>query len=185
MQYVQKAYFTNMQSLNEMGNQFSNNSTNLLVLHSRDLANPAVVETKIGEEHYDGYVKGCIIDVAKPIAHPIKCNNFLSSVDLQLYIASQVRDGDLDKVFEEHEDQEYPPALSQFAVIVHVLQPVSAKTFCDHVMHVYLPYIESQLLKAFRVDVVIKAGTRQGKGKGVRKHLEATSVISRNWQEFL
>ncbi|KAG7166433.1 hypothetical protein Hamer_G005533 [Homarus americanus] len=79
------------------------------------------------------------------------------------------------------------------AAIVHLLQPGSAKIFSDYAMHVFLPYIESQLQKAFRVEVVwdeylphsIKAGTRQRRGKGVRRRVEAIGFIPRNWQEFL
>ncbi|KAG7155210.1 hypothetical protein Hamer_G025545 [Homarus americanus] len=64
MQYIQKAYFTNVQSLknaiNELRNPFTDNSTDLLVLHCRDLADPAVAETvwnleKLGQELYDSY----------------------------------------------------------------------------------------------------------------------------------
>ncbi|KAG7176104.1 hypothetical protein Hamer_G023848 [Homarus americanus] len=88
--------------------------------------------------------------------------------EVRLYIASQVREGELDKFF-EGENQVHPPVLSQFGKLKH------------------------GTTKAFRVEVVwdewfphsTKAGTREGKGKGVKKRVEVTGLIPRNWQEFL
>ena len=123
-----------------MGNPFAENSKDLLVLDSRDLADPAVIDTlrqikSLGQEQYDTYVNERLVNQTKPITDPIKRNNLQlfsrppvrtkSRAQLQrsslkndcslfsrLYIASQIRSGDLDKFF-QHENQAYPPASSQ------------------------------------------------------------------------
>ena len=89
----------------------------------------------LGQELYDRYVKERLVNRTKPIADHTKRNNIslfnrppvrkkskaqlhLSSIKndcslfSRLYIASQVRDGDLDAFF-EHENQACPSALSQ------------------------------------------------------------------------
>jgi len=109
-------------------------------LDSRDIADAAVIDTvcqieKLGEEHYDAYVKERLVSQTKPISDPIKKNNLPlfrrppvrektksqlqvttlrngCSLFSQLYIASQVRNGNLDEFF-EHENQSYPPVLTQ------------------------------------------------------------------------
>ena len=126
--------------IEEMGNPFAENSKDLLVLDSRDLADPAVIHMlrqikSLGQEQYDTYVNERLVNQTKPITDPIKRNNLplfsrppvreKSRVQLQLsllkndcslfsrfYIASQIRSGDLNQCF-QHENQAYPPALSQ------------------------------------------------------------------------
>ena len=126
--------------IEQMGNPFAENSNDLLVLDSRDLADPAVIDTlrqikSLGQEQYDTYVNERLVNQTKPITDPIKRNNLLlfsrppvrekSRAQLQrsslnngcslfsrLYIASQIRSGDLGQFF-QHENQAYPPALSQ------------------------------------------------------------------------
>ena len=106
----------------------------------RDLADPAVIDTlrqikSLGQEHYDNYVNERLVNQTKPITDPIKRNNpplfsrppvrEKSRAQLQrsslkndcslfsrLHIASQIRSGDLDQFF-QHENQAYPPDLSQ------------------------------------------------------------------------
>ena len=123
-----------------MGNPFAENSKDLLVLDSRNLADPAVIDTwrqikSLGQEQYDTYVNERLVNQTKPITDPINRNNLpllsrpsvreKSRAQLQrsslkndcslfsrLYIASQIRSGDLDQFF-QHENQAYPPALSQ------------------------------------------------------------------------
>ncbi|KAJ8397883.1 hypothetical protein AAFF_G00435720 [Aldrovandia affinis] len=78
--------------MGKTGNPFCEDSKDLLVLDSRDLADPAFINTlhqieKLGQEQYD-----------------------------TLFIASQTRDGDLDEFF-AHENQACPPALSQMGKI--------------------------------------------------------------------
>lgn len=130
--------------IGEMGNPFCEDSKDLLVLDSRDVADPAVINTlhqieKLGQEQYDTYVNERLVHQIKPITDPIKRNNLplfsrppvreKSRTKLQvlslkndcslfsrLFIASQTRDGDLDEFF-AHENQACPPALSQMGRI--------------------------------------------------------------------
>ena len=142
--HVQKSFVRDVKNLTntieEMGNPFTENSSDLLVLDSRDLADPSVVDTvrrieEIGQEQYDTYVKERLISQIKSIFDPIKKNNLplfsrppvrektksqfqLTSLKndrslfSRLYVASQVRNGNLDEFF-EYENQASPPAFSQ------------------------------------------------------------------------
>ena len=126
--------------MREMGNPFCDDSSDLLVLDSRDLADPAVTNTvrqieKLGQEQYNTYVDERLVNQTKPITDSIRRNNLplfsrspvreKSRTQLQvsslkndcslfsrLFIASQMRDGDLDDFF-AHENQACPPVLSQ------------------------------------------------------------------------
>ena len=123
-----------------MRNPSSENTSDLLVLDSRDLVNPAVINTvrkieKLGQKQYDTYVSDQLVNETKPISAAIKKNNLplfnrlpirektKSQLQLtslkndcslfsRLYVASQVRGGNLEDFF-ELENQAYPPALSQ------------------------------------------------------------------------
>jgi len=138
--HVQKAFERDVRSLvstiEEMGNPFTEDSSDLLALDRRDIADPAVIDTvrqieKLGEEQYDAYVRERLVSQTKPISDPIKKNNLplfsreKTKSELQvtslrndcslfspLCIASQVRNGNLDEFF-ENENQAYPPALTQ------------------------------------------------------------------------
>ena len=89
---------------------------------------------KLGEEQYDAYVEW-LVSQTKPISDPSKKNNLPlfsrppvrdktksklqvtslrndCSLFSRLYIASQLRNGNMDEYF-EYENQAYPPALSQ------------------------------------------------------------------------
>ena len=56
-----------------------------------------------------------------------------------------------------------------------------------------LPYLEHQLDKAQRVDVVwadyrsdsLNAQTRDMGGKGIRRRVEPNNAVPKNWAEFL
>ena len=142
--HKQLAFARDVKSLSgvmrEMGNPFCDDSSDLLVLDSRDLADPAVINTvrqieKLGQEQYNTYVDERLVNQTKPITDSIRRNNLplfsrspvreKSRTQLQvsslkndcslfsrLFIASQMRDGDLDDFF-AHENQACPPALSQ------------------------------------------------------------------------
>ena len=79
------------------------------------------------------------------------------------------------------------------AAIVNMLAPGTTKTFSEYATQVFLPYVTSQLQHASRVDVVfdeylpdsLKAATRKKRGKGIRRRVEPSSSIPRNWQAFL
>ena len=141
--HAQKAFAQDVKALTsaieDMGNPFcEESSVDLLVLDTRDLVDAAVIDTvkrieKLGQDQYDTYVSERLVNQTKK--NPIKKNNLplfsrppvrersrpqqqLSSLKndcslfSRLYIASQTRDGNLDEFF-AHENQAYPPALSQ------------------------------------------------------------------------
>ena len=125
--------------IEEMGNPFIDESNDLLVLDSRDIADPTVVTAmrnlkKIGQEQYDKFVTERLVTQISPVNDPIKRNKFplfsrppvreksrakpqlLSlksdcSLFSSLYISCQTRDGNLDDFF-AHENQACPPSLS-------------------------------------------------------------------------
>ena len=81
---MQKAFERDVRSLvstiEEMGNPFTEDSSDLLTLDSRDITDAAVIDTvrqieKLGEEQYDAYVKERLVSQTKPITDPIKKNN--------------------------------------------------------------------------------------------------------------
>lgn len=126
-------------AIEDMGNPFGERSSDLLVLDTRDIADVAVVESlnqieKLGQDQYDTYVSERLVNHTKPITDLIPRNNILlfsrppvreksksqqqlsslkndCSLFSRLYIASQMRDGNLDEFF-EHENQACPPSLS-------------------------------------------------------------------------
>ena len=180
-------------TIEEMINPFTENSSDLLVLDNRDLTDPAVINTvrkieTLGQGQYDTYVSDRLVNQTKPISTSIKKNNLplfnrlpvrektKSQLQLtslkndcslfsRLYVASQVRGGNLDDFF-EHENHAYPPALSQNgklrlgtksdlvrcledatnpnvqaiildgSVIMNMIRPASAKTFSDYAKQV-------------------------------------------------
>lgn len=80
------------------------------------------------------------------------------------------------------------------AAIVNMIKPGSAKTFAAYAHDVFLPHLPKQLQCADRrLDLVwdehqadsLKASTRERRGKGVRRRVEANTFIPGNWQEFL
>ena len=125
--------------LEDMGNPFMEESEDLLVLDSRDVADPAIVQTvceieKTGQDQYDKYMTERLIERTTPVFDPISKNqiplfsqppsrgpsktkqtiiSLKSDCTLfsQLCIATQTRDGDLDNFF-KHENHEYPTSLS-------------------------------------------------------------------------
>ena len=146
--HVQMAFARDVKALSgameEMGNPFSESSSDLLVLDSRNIADTAVADVvrqikKLGHDQYQAYVEERLVNQTKPITNPLKRNNLplfrpppikaKSSKQLQLstlknncslfsrlYIASQVCSGDLDEFF-QHENQACPPLLSQIGVL--------------------------------------------------------------------
>ena len=63
-----------------MGNPFAENSKDLLVLDSRDLADPVVIDTlrhikHLGQEQYDTYVDERLVNQTNPITDSVKRNN--------------------------------------------------------------------------------------------------------------
>ncbi|CAG2205900.1 unnamed protein product [Mytilus edulis] len=128
-------------TIEEMGNPFLEESEDLLVLDTRDIVDPKVANTvrnieQIGNDKYHEYVRERLDKRTTPLSDPIKQNKLhlfsrqelrseskekrqISSLKQncslfsQLYVSCQVRDSDLDEFF-RHENQAYPPSLSQF-----------------------------------------------------------------------
>ena len=88
-----------------MGNPLTENSNDLLVLDSRDLADPAIIESvrkieKLGQEQYDIYVGERLVNQTKSVWEPIKKNNlalfsrppFREKTKSQLQLASLKND---------------------------------------------------------------------------------------------
>lgn len=79
------------------------------------------------------------------------------------------------------------------AAIVQMLQPGTAKTFQEYADNVFSTYMLSQLATAWRVDLVwdvyiadsLKSSTREMRGKGKRRHVASSTMIPKNWREFL
>ena len=126
--------------IEEMGNPFTEDSVDLLVLYTRDVADPTIVETvrvieKTGRVQYEKYMAERVVQRTTPISDPISRNQLplfsrppsrapstakqtVSSLKSdctlfsRLFIACQTRDGDLDNFF-KNENHAYPPSLSQ------------------------------------------------------------------------
>ena len=84
-------------------------------------------------------------------------------------------------------------AILDGAVVVNFLQPLAAKTFHDYAVKVFLPYIEKQLQQVSRVDIVwdqyiqnsLKSQARSNRGKGIRRRVEESANLPKNWSQFL
>ena len=123
----------------ELGNPFTEESENLMAIHTKDIMDDSVLATvkkahKVGEEQFCLFVKERFIDRSKPVTDPRKKNNLptfstptkkavskdqakvkLLKEDCSLFgrlcIACQTRDGNLDEFF-SYENQPWPPSLS-------------------------------------------------------------------------
>ena len=79
------------------------------------------------------------------------------------------------------------------AAVINMLTPGAANTFREHSELIFLPYIESQLRKASRVDIVwdeylkdsLKANARGKRGKGTRRRVQPNTKIPTDWAAFL
>ena len=126
-------------SIEELGNPFKEEGPHLMALHTRDIMDNSVISTvknarKLGEDQLNAFLKERLIDRSKPVSDPLKRNNLPTldapkkkniskdkdkvgvlkedcSLFSRLYIACQVRDGDLEDFF-KYENQPWPPSLS-------------------------------------------------------------------------
>ncbi|KAK3850641.1 hypothetical protein Pcinc_042667 [Petrolisthes cinctipes] len=79
------------------------------------------------------------------------------------------------------------------AVILQMLKPGTAKTFEEYAHQVFIPYVEGQLRRASRLDLIwdshkdgsLKTVTREKRGKGVRRRALSTAALPGNWHSFL
>ena len=139
---VQTSFARDVHSLvtviEELGNPFKEESQDLLVLGTKEIADPAVVNTVrsikcVGKEQFQAFTKECLIDRTKAIHDTIhrnklplfstpvlkvskgkqQLNSLKCDVELfsRLYMACQTRDGNLDEFF-RHKNQACPPSLS-------------------------------------------------------------------------
>ena len=136
---VHNTFARDVAVIEELGNPFEEDSQDLLVLDTKEIADPAVIETvrnakQIGQDQFEAFSKECIVDRTKSIEEAIhrnklplfatkrgpklpKGNQQVKSLKndvalfARLYIGCQTRDGNLEEFF-RHENQQYPPALS-------------------------------------------------------------------------
>ena len=125
--------------IEEMGNPYLDETEELLVLDNKEVASPDVLRSlqiieKCGQDQYQAFVDERLKKRSKSVFDPIKRNNLhlfhkkssntLSKSKIQaasmksdcslfarLYIACQVREGNLDTFF-KHENGPFPPSLS-------------------------------------------------------------------------
>ena len=79
------------------------------------------------------------------------------------------------------------------AAVIQMLKPMGVKTFDEYALHVFLPYISSQLSGVSRLDIIwdtykqdsLKGTARSKRGKGVRRHVVGKACLPGNWQSFL
>lgn len=140
---VQAAFGKDVSSLvgviEELGNPFLEESTDLLVLDTKEIANLTAIETLqnahfIGQQQFESFTKECLIDRTRSLYDTIRRNklqlfsgsNTKNATNIKqqivsikndvalfsrLYIGCQTRGGNIDMFF-EHENQACPPALS-------------------------------------------------------------------------
>ena len=239
---VQDGFVKEVKSLHatieEMGNPFMESSKDLLVLDPHDIVDSSVTDTiknivKNGKRQYEEFVTKRFVKSNKSLFDPIQTNkNFFvqlppsktvskqmqiatlkqnCSLFAQLYVSCQVREGDLDDFF-QHENQSFPPSLSQQrnlhhcsksdllecfeklcpaqedvldadvlildgAAIVNMLKPGACQTFQDYADNVFIKYLERQLRRVSRIDIVwdvykldsLKSTVCSRRGRGVRR----------------
>ncbi|KAJ7376841.1 hypothetical protein OS493_031989 [Desmophyllum pertusum] len=126
------------------------------------------------------------------------------------------------RIFFKHENQPWPPSLSQNGQLrqsnkaelvrcfqgatevsaespqvnvkyLMALHPKTAATFKEYVQTVFLPYVQTQMQSAQRIDIVwdtykedsLKTGTREKRGSGARRRVALSVKIPTNWKSFL
>ena len=125
--------------MEELGNPIEEESEDVLVLDSKEFADPSAIEAvkkaqKIGQQQFQAFTKKCLVERTKPIDDTIHRNRlklFVGSrtktaskekqqltlmksdvvLSSRLYINCQTRDGNLEHFFQQ-ENQAWPPALS-------------------------------------------------------------------------
>ncbi len=142
---AQRNFHNHVQSLvdtiNDFGNPFLDQSQDLLTLDTNDIVDQSVVETiqgieNLGREQFNSYFQSVLIDCTRSIREPIKKNNLCLfkcpksksktkrsktveglkcdvSLFSRLYIVAKDRDIDMANFF-RHENQPFPPSLSEY-----------------------------------------------------------------------
>ncbi|CAG2233639.1 unnamed protein product [Mytilus edulis] len=134
--------------------------------------------------------------------HPGGFHADLKKIFFFVYVSCQVRDSDLDEFF-RHENQAYPPSLSQFGQLRLSSKSdllVSLEKMC--VIVTEIPDVDAIILDgAVIVNILkprfcktfedyskqdsLKASNRGKRGKGIRRRVQADSTIPGNWESFL
>lgn len=141
-------------TINAYGNPFCESGSELIILSTRDCASKEVVATirslkSVGNEKYNAFKQDMFEDQTKTIhdvikkQHPIlfktpKTKQSVKSKQLEglkndvalfgiLYIANQQRNGDIELFF-RHENQLYPPSLSDQGKLHCITRSVSSWT---------------------------------------------------------
>ena len=78
------------------------------------------------------------------------------------------------------------------ALVVQMLNPGAAETFQEYADTVFSAYMLSHLATAQRIDIVLdvyspeslKSSTRQKRGKGMRRRVAASTMLTKNWCSY-
>ena len=135
-------------SFETLGNPFKEESDDVLVLDTKEIASTQVVTTvnrieNAGQEHFHMFLEERLIKHKKEVTDIIKLNKFALfsnprkspskgklevtsrkqnwSLFSQLYISCQVRQGSLDEFF-AHKNQAYPPSISKFGDLRQIVK---------------------------------------------------------------
>ena len=79
------------------------------------------------------------------------------------------------------------------AAVVNVVQPRGCKTFQDYAENCFIPYLQTEVRNAKRLDIVrdiylpnsLKSATRKKRGTEKRRRVEGSTQISVKWGSFL
>ncbi|KAJ8372691.1 hypothetical protein AAFF_G00280200 [Aldrovandia affinis] len=145
--------------MGEMGNPFCEDSKDLLVLDSRDLADPAVINTlhqieKLGQEQYDTSDHSTENAAASP---PVEVMILDGAAIVNMLAPGNAK------------------TFSEYASLVFLPYITSQLQHTSRVDIVWDEYFPDSL----------KAHTRKRRGKGTRRRVEPSSSIPGNWQAFL
>ncbi|KAJ8351860.1 hypothetical protein SKAU_G00233360 [Synaphobranchus kaupii] len=179
---VQKAFRKDVHSLvnimEELCNRFKEESENLLVLDSKEIADPSAVETvkkaqKISRQQFQAFTEECLVKRTKPIDDTIHRNRlklFVSSMtnmaskekQQQTSMKRRLRLGTKSDLLTCLEDlspaqTKAPDAtcvILDGAAIIQMMKPAGANTFDEYTQQVFIPYISSQLRSVSRVDLI-------------------------------
>ncbi len=167
-------------TMNDMGNPFSDTSGDMIVIDTREVVYTAVVDSvhrieSLGKTQIDEFFKSRLVDRSKPLNDRISRNNLqlfrwrpekersrtqeqLLSMKRDrnlfstLYIASQVRDADLDDFF-QHENQSFPSSLSDYGKLRQ-----GTKSDLLQCMEDLVPESDETCIAAPEVDMVVVDG---------------------------
>lgn len=216
----QKQVTTLVDVMIRMGNPFLEDSSDLVILNNRNIADANVISTvrnieRIGQEQFDDFVHKRLITLSESVFAPIKRNKLpllkcpvqratnkdklhISSLKKscslfsQLYISCQVRGCDLDEFF-CHENQAYPPALSNYGSIRSGSKSSLLTCFEAHgKSQDTFPNVEAKLFDGAAIVNILKPGaatTFQEYSnvfvKYIQEQLEDVSRIDIVWDTYL